>query len=227
MAYLLVSVHCYCLLITSPEEAIGELPSLSSSKNSSEALKEANSWLRAQQSLRNYCIIVDKTLKEEKLKGKFEAGDVDKMEDLLKAVEQVLEWPSDAKHFVAKEEELRANMHICILKVFEAIDNCWIHGKLRSEKNAHVLQLMMEHSIPTTCEKPDANTVAVPSASASSSASSEGSQEQRNVNRPIYAVIDRRQILEPYHAYVSFSFHGISDNHNFVPDSQTKARLIE
>jgi len=212
------------------------LPSLRSANDrsevyvtaSSEVLKKANSTIKAQLSLREYCDIVYKTLREEKLKGKFEAGDIDKME---KAVEQALEWqrgswPSDAKHFMAKEEELRATMHICILKVFESIDNFWIHGKLMSAKNAHVLQLMMEHSGPT-CEKPDANNVAVPSASASSSASSEGSQEQRNVNRPICAVIDRRQILEPYHAYVSFSSHGIYHNHNLVHDSQKKARMIE
>ena len=226
--YIHVMYHFYVLYNICIVVWLLSLPSLRSANDRSEVLKKANSTRKAQLSLREYCVIVYKTLREEKLKGKFEAGDIDKME---KAVEQALEWQGgswtpDAKHFMAKEEELRATMHICILKVFESIDNFWIHGKLRSAKNAHVLQLMMEHSGPT-CEKPDANNVAVPSASASSSASSEGSQEQRNVNRPICAVIDRRQILEPYHACVSFSSHGISHNHNFVHDSQKKARMIE
>lgn len=228
ITYIHVMYHFYVLYNICIVVWLLSLPSLRSSNDRSEVLKKANSMIKAQESLRDYCVIVYKTLREEKLKGKFEAGDIDKME---KAVEQALEWPrgswpSDAKQFKAKEEGLRATMHICILKVFESIDNFWIHGKLRSAKNAHVLQLMMEHP-GATFEKPDANNVAVPSAFALSNASSEGSQEQSNMNRPMYAVIDRRQLLEPYHVYFSFPFHSISHNHDFVPDSQKKARTIE
>merc|ERR1712087_1096149 len=84
---------------------------------------EANKQkIEAKNGLENYCFTMRDTLSEEKLQGKFEGDDKDKIE---KAVQETLDWLdknqlAEKEEFEAKQKELEAVVNPIMMKVYQA-----------------------------------------------------------------------------------------------------------
>merc|ERR1712118_358193 len=84
---------------------------------------EANKTkIEAKNGLENYCFTMRNTLKEEKLKDKFEGDDKDKIE---KAVQEALDWLdknqlAEKDEFEAKQKELEGVVNPIMMKVYQA-----------------------------------------------------------------------------------------------------------
>merc|ERR1712226_1555142 len=84
---------------------------------------EANKQkIEAKSGLENYCFTMRNTLSEEKLQGKFEGDDKDKIE---KAVQETLDWLdknqlAEKEEFEAKQKELEGVVNPIMMKVYQA-----------------------------------------------------------------------------------------------------------
>merc|ERR1712054_370702 len=72
--------------------------------------------------LENYCFTMRNTLREEKLKDKFEAGDKEKIE---KAVQDALDWldknqMAEKDEFEAQQKDLEGVVNPIMMKVYQA-----------------------------------------------------------------------------------------------------------
>merc|ERR1719157_494920 len=84
--------------------------------------ESARSKIEAKNGLENYCFTMRNTLREEKLKEKFEGDDKDKIE---KAVQETLEWldknqMAEKDEFEAKQKELEGVVNPIMMKVYQA-----------------------------------------------------------------------------------------------------------
>merc|ERR1712165_164960 len=78
--------------------------------------------IEAKNGLENYCFTMRNTLQEEKLKGKFEAGDQEKIEN---AVQETLDWLdknqlAEKDEFEGKQKELEGVVNPIMMKVYQA-----------------------------------------------------------------------------------------------------------
>merc|ERR1719161_1863316 len=84
--------------------------------------ENAKQKIEAKNGLENYCFTMRNTLREEKLKDKFEAGDKEKIE---KAMQDALDWLdknqlAEKVEFESKQKELEGVVNPIMMKVYQA-----------------------------------------------------------------------------------------------------------